>query len=364
MFFKSAFLFFLGLASLSTLHAQNSKLVSLGGLKFLTIGNTLPETLTNTRSAVIISTSSSYHRERRPAWKPFVEEVHKSFRKIGIDAIVYIHANDLNAGPEVTQAYLTILSERKVNNLIYIHHAPEGNAISMTITRFFHENFIEPGQLAWAERHEDWDRLALRLGRQVLRQELVRSNFLIPEGPEYLDDLVIYDGTRLENFPSRMKSLPIAVVPFSPASQENIQEPEVIRQIQLYNDSIQALNRELVEILKLYPYEYELVKETDMKSLYDAGFQYVLFPIGTSAKTVKNILDYQTNSTETAYISVTYNSEGKRELKQFPVNALVWKYYIRQTIVRDLHTGEVWDADATWQAALTNFIFNIKATFK
>lgn len=348
------------------LFSQNGELVKLGELKYLNFSKGLPENLASTRSAVIVSVSpDSDTYETRSKWIGLTEAIHKSFRKIGIDAIIYIHQDDLNAGPEVTNAYREIFDQRNVKNLIYITKIKKANTstYSILVTPFQADGFMKNGQEAWQESSDELDHVVLMLGRQILRQDLERSNFLIPEHPEYLNDLSVFTGTRFENYPSRLQSLPMAVVAFEKASTENLSDPEVIQQIEAYNLQIDEYNNELAEIMKSYPYKYEIVQEKNEEVLYDRGFQYALMPMSSSAKSIKRILDYKTTPAETVIISTVVLQDSLKALKRMPADANVTKYYIKQTIVKDLHTGNVWDADVSWQKALKNFIFHLKAAF-
>lgn len=358
-------LLFLFLLNLST-YSQQAEVVRIGELRYVNLSNELPENLASTRSAVIVSVSPDSGRyETRAQWKELTSILHQNLAKVGIDAIVYVHQDDLNAGPEVTEAYRTIFQQRNIANLIYIHHEKTGyrSLYSLMITPFHVDGFMENGQDAWYQSSPDFDRLILRLGRQILRQEMEMGNFLILEHPEYLDDLVVFQGTRYENYPSRLRSLPLAVVAFQKASTENLSDPEVIRKIEAHNAQMDQYNLELREIMKTYPYKYEIVEETSEEKLYDRGFQYALMPMSSSARSIKKILNYPTSPSETVSISSVLTKDSLKALKRMPIDVNVTKYYIKQTIVKDLHTGDEWDADVTWQRALTNFIHHLQVAF-
>lgn len=348
--------------------SQRGELVKIGELQYVNLADKLSEDLTSTRSAVVISVSPDSGRYiTRGKWTELAKATHKNFRKIGIDAILYVNQDDLNAGPEVKQAYQKIFTQRNVRNLIHVDENKKGynSSYSLLVTPFHPEGFVENGQNAWQEGSAELDQVFLRLGRQILRQDMERSNFLIPEHPEYLTDIKIFQGTRLENFPSRLKSLPLAVVAFQKASTENISDAEVLKKIEKYNLQISRKNEELAEIMKGYPFKYEIVEESNEDALYQRGFQYALMPMSSSASSIKKILNFQTIRSETVYISSVMDAtDSVKLLKRMPVQANVTKYYIKQTIVKDVHTGDVWDADVTWQKALTNFIFHLKAAFK
>lgn len=346
--------------------AQDAGLVNIGGPKYLIKTAQLPEEITSSRSAVVIEVPDSEGVfSVRGDWKKLAKEVHRNFRKIGIDAVTYIHIDDLNAGPQVKSAYLGILSSRKVKNLIFIRQEGEvpDERYSLKVAPIHESGEVLHGQLMWEEESPELDRLFLRLGRQVLRQETSRTNFLIPEKPEYLDDLSLFNGTRLENYPSRLKSLPVAIAAFQKISVDNVSHEKVREQIAAYNEQVDARNKELKEILALYPFKYELVDDVDDDALYQRGFQYVLMPVMSTGKAIKKVLNYQTTKSETDYMATVFDPEGKQKLIKVPVDANVCKYYIKQTIVKDIHTGDYWDPGNTWQEGLKNFILHLRLAF-
>ena len=60
----------------------------------------------------------------------------------------------------------------------------------------------------------------------------------------------------------------------------------------------------------------------------------------------------------TDYISTIPIMPDQTKAKPIPRDALVYKFYIRQNISKNIHVG-VWDADITWQDALRNMIGNL-----
>ncbi|WP_221409583.1 hypothetical protein [Marinoscillum furvescens] len=345
-------------------HAQQTDMLEVGSPKFVQLTDQLPENLTSERSIVIVSVPSVKQGrfEMRGDWKKLARTAHKTLRKIGVDPIAYLYKDDVNAGPEVQDAYKRLFDQRMVQNLIYLKQ--EGDEYTgtyhLTVTPFDKEEYVKNGQQGWKESDQSLSTVMLRLGRQVLRQEIERSNFIIPEGPEFLGDLVAFSGTRLQNYPTRIQSLTLAVVPFEKIPVRDDVDPELNADINAYNQEVERKNARLEEILtKHYPYKWELVEETDSDALYEQGYQYALLRLSSTGRSVKNILNYPTSAAETHYMTHTYNLEHESDLVQIPVNASVTKYYIKQTALKDLHVGKVWDADATWEQALQNFLFNL-----
>lgn len=368
MVYRKVFFTFLGLLTTYILQAQAAEVVNIGGPKYLVKTASLPENLTSSRSVVVIyipeEKKDAY--TNRGDWKKLAAVAHKNFRNIGLDAVWYLYEDDLSAGPEVEAAYQKLFSSRSIKNIVHIRQTGDvfNPSFSLKVVPLTDNGEVLHGQLSWMEQSSSLSTLVLRMGRQVLRQGLERTNFLIPEQPEYLTDLAVFTGNRLENFPSRLKSLTLAVAAFQKVSAVNVTNTEILQTIQQYNETVDQKNAELNAILSRYPFKFKLVDTFDNELLYQQGYQYVLFPLCSTGKTVKKILNYPTNETETDYIATVYNSDRKQELVQIPVNANICKYYIKQTIIKDIHTGKYWDTQTSWQESLENFILHLRSAFR
>lgn len=351
------------------LHAQ-TEILDIGGPKFLSLTDQVPENLTSQRSLIIISVPEVEVGEfrLRGDWKTLALKSHTFFRQIGVDPIGYVYIDDLNAGPEVKNSFLSLIQSRKVKNIISVTQTGSlpNEEFSILITPFSNneENYISSGQQAWKETHQELERVMVRLGRQILRQQIERSNFLIPEGPEYLSDLAVFNGTRYENYPSRLQSLKLAVVAFQKLEPTQDMEEDVLDQLNYYNNKVDQKNALLLEIMKNYPFKYDLVEVSDADALYKAGYQYALMPLQSTGSAIKRILNYPITPNETHQMSTAYKVNDEVSLKKIPSKANVIKYYIKQTIVKDVHVGDVWDADGSWDQALNNFVFNLRKAFK
>ena len=339
------------------------EVINIGGVSYVSYSDQLPENLTSERSIVVLSlpTKTKDGFEVRDDWKTFAEKVHKTLRKIGIDAIAYVYEDDLSAGPEVTNAYLKLFQTRQVKNLIYLKSSGKypKQDYKLIATKYDENHFIENGQPAWKANHRELDQLLVILGRQVLRQNIERSNFLIPEEPDFVGDLQVFAGNRLDNYPSRLYSQKLAVIAFQKVETDT---PNEI--IEAYNMTVDLKNNILAEIMKSYPYKYDIVQETNEDKLYDDGYQFALIPLSSTGQSIKALLEFPTNRSETHYITEAVGVDGKIILKKIPVNANVTKYYIKQTIVKDVHTGDNWDADVSWEKSLENFLAHLNAAFK
>ena len=326
----------------------------------------VPESLTSERSAIVLQMPyvEKGGFETRGDWKKVAKEAHSSFRKIGVDAIIYLYKDDLTASPEITKAYTEMLQQRQIKHLVVLATEGKDYDVSYRLSIYLIKDGLNLNKPFYEISNSSLRELMLVLGRQVLRQNIERSNFLIPEQPEFLDDLPLYGGTRYENVPTRLQSMKLAVAKFDtlaiPKGATEMETAEIKRQ----NAITAQKNAQLANLMKQYPYKYELVDYTSADDLYKRGFQYVLMPLISSGRTIKQMLNYKTNPSETVYISEVRREGEKAELKKLPADANMTKYYVKQTILLDMHVGKVWDADTTWQQALTNFITNLKFDLK
>lgn len=366
MVFKKVIYILLLITSLQTL--GQTEIINIGGTTAVRLTSTLPESLTSERCLVIISMPPVVKNgiSTRDDWQKLTEKTHKIFRKIGIDAIAYVYLDDLNAGPEVNYAYLSSFQQRAVKNLILLEQQgtyPK-EQYRMLVTSYEPASYIAAGQDAWQDKDAQLENLMYRLGKQVLRQGIERSNFLIPEKPDYMNSLSIFSGSRLENYPSRIKSNKLAVVAF----QKVTVDPDALnvadlKAIESYNKSIDLKNEELKAIFESYPYKFDVVEASNDEELFDMGYQYALLPMTSTAKSIRDLLEYKSQEGETFY-TTSYKNGDQSDQKNLPVNANVTKYYIKQTVVKDIHVGKVWDADTDWQTSLQNFLFYLTTDLK
>ncbi|WP_258102985.1 hypothetical protein [Marinoscillum sp. MHG1-6] len=321
----------------------------------------VPEDLTSSRSVVIIDVPDQDVKgfKVRADWKKLARTAHGGLKQIGVDAILYLNRDDLKAGPEITLVYENVLMNRRVSNLILIQEVGEGYEKAYKLKIFDKVQGIALYDPYYSITAPGMEELMLLLGRQVLRQGVSRSNLLILDQPEYLDNLSLFSGTRFVNVSSRLKSQTLAVILFDTITAPSGLSEQDLVEIKNENVLIRQQNAELANIMQRYPLKYELVYFKGIEDLYRKGFQYVLLPVISTGKTIKKMLDYETSDAETMYVSETQHLNDKPVLKKIPVQAVQAKYYIKQTIVNDIHVGKRWDADVSWQQALNNFLDNI-----
>lgn len=269
-----------------------------------------------------------------------LQKIQKHFQEAGIDAVVYLENDLLAAGRDASVALAEYLNAREAGHLIVfqkddgysLYAAPYNNLATL-----FEEN-----QNAWHQKEKTLDLLLQRLIRAINSASLTRENLLINEYPETAMPLNLFKGRRAEFFAIDLKVDPLAVPMFGD----------------------EALDKELEEIMKSYPYKYKLTDAGLSESqIRKDGSYYVLRFVYARDKAAQNLLGYNTTKSQSAIASVTYPEE-KAQLKSIPANAMVYKFYFKHIDSGNIFLGTKWDADETWQQALINQIKAFKAELK
>lgn len=291
----------------------------------------LPEKLLSTRSVVFYPYTMGIKE---------LEKIQKHFQEAGIDAVVYLENDLLAAGRDASVALAEYLNAREAGHLIVfqkddgysLYAAPYNNLATL-----FEEN-----QNAWHQKEKTLDLLLQRLIRAINNASLTRENLLINEYPEVAMPLNLFKGRRAEFFAIDLKVDPLAVPRFGD----------------------EAMDKELEEIMKSYPYKYKLTDAGLSESqIRKDGSYYVLRFVYARDKAAQNLLGYNTTKSQSAIASVTYPEE-KAQLKSIPANAMVYKFYFKHIDSGNIFLGTKWDADETWQQALINQIKAFKAELK
>ncbi|MBV6639225.1 MAG: hypothetical protein KI791_00845 [Cyclobacteriaceae bacterium] len=351
-----------------SLSAQNVSLMDLCGWRPVVISDQVPVDLTSSRSAVIISMEAmEQDNKTRPNWEKLANKIHADLRKMYIDPVCYVHQDDLMAGPEIRRAFVTEFQQRGVKNLIFFEKKYVGldETHNVKIVKFNGQNDLTAeNEKVWAQIESAYDLITLRLGRQIIRQNIKRTNFLIPEGPNILKDLPVFTGVHLGSYPGLIRRANLAVVipeKYKIYAGLSANDQEILRQENL---QIDRKISDIESIMTLYPYKYQLVNYGNDETLYKQGFQFALFPFQSTGVTIKNMLNYKISGNETDYISMVPKDSSGVSLKTIPVEQIVYKYYIKQTIAHDVYVGKEWDSDFTWESALRNFIINLGRALK
>lgn len=294
-------------------------------------GTVLPEKLLSTRTVVFYP------------YTMVLKELGKAqefFERAGIDAVVYLDSDLLAAGRDPSVALAEYLNAREIAHIIIfrkedgysLYAAPYNNMATL-----FEEN-----QNAWHRKERTLEALLQSFARSVNASSLQRGNMLINEVPEIAMPVNLFKGRRADFFAIDLKVDPLAVPKFGD----------------------EAMDKELEEIMKSYPYKYKLTDAgLSEAQIRQNGFYYVLRFVYARDKAAHSLLGYDATKSQSAIVSVTY-PEDKAQFKNIPANAMVYKFYFKHVDSGNIFLGTRWDADLTWQQALLNQLKAFKAELK
>lgn len=327
---------------------------------FVSYNKTLevPADINSERSAVIFSVpNKSGEFVTVGDYEKMISQVHKAFITMGIDAIFYIQDINLFASNATLDSYVEVFNKREIKNIIFITKSANGFEYLMAPFSGNAKMINEDSDVFFLQENDLYP-LLLNIGKEIRRADLQAQNFLIPEKPNYLQGISIVEKTLLKNYPGILRRSKLAVERFAYLDTSNILNNDVLLKTKNYNKQIADKNRELESIIKSYPYEYELIDPMSDEDLKRNRFQFLLRSVCSTARNVKQMLDYEIPSSQTGFVSIIPVMPDQTRVKTIPRDALVCKFFIRQNISKNVHVGE-WDADVTWQDALRNMIGNL-----
>jgi hypothetical protein len=299
-------------------------------LSTLKAGTTLPEKLLSTRSIVFYPYTMTMRE---------LEMVQEYFQRTGIDAVVYLERDFLAAGRDPSVALAEYLNAREISHIIILEKV---DGFGMYATQYNNmATLFEAGQQAWYKKERTLDVLLQGLFRTA-NNSLKKENMLINEFPELAMPLNLFKGRRADFFAIDLKVDPLAVPRFGN----------------------EAMDEELEEIMKTYPYKYKLTAAGMSEAqIRQDGSYYVLRFVYARDKAAQSLLGYNGTRSQSAIVSVTY-PEDRPQLKNIAANTMVYKFYFKHIDSGNIFLGTKWDADLTWQQALINQLKAFKAEFK
>ncbi|UXX80564.1 hypothetical protein N7E81_05555 [Reichenbachiella carrageenanivorans] len=353
--------------SSTTLLAQPSGTQWLD-MKNLDIQPHLPKYLLSRKSVVFVSVPRSQKDPNvREDWKGLSAKVHNAFRQMKIDAVAYYYLDDVFASPDVSESFAREMTEREIKYIIVLEQSPKNEAgvESFKITLSAYNDaptFISEKQKAWQTEGPVLDVILSEMRKDVYRAEMELENYLILDIPEFFNDTQIIKGRRIPTYALDLKVDKLVVPKFQKYIMEDSAALDAAtrQKIAAYNLEVDRKNERLIEIMKDYPLDYVLFDSSNDDDIYNAGYQFSLLTIHGTGKTVKQILNFDTDPYETDYVTIQASSA----LNTLPVDAVVYKYYVKHVYTKDVYLGSRWDADLTWEQALKNFIFHMKDILK
>lgn len=322
--------------------------------------NSIPSSLTSGRTAVIIQDNQANDTEY---WKLAANEFHKGFKQIGIDAVLYINSSDFHANGPVTTGFYNLLGQRKIKHTIFIKLSNEER--QLIVAQNDASGKIDYSKQAWIAKGQNTANLLFTLGLDVKQAKIASTNFLISSKPEFLEDMGIFSGSRIGNYPGAIMRQKVGVAKFRtlPIPEGiNNEQKEIITK---YNAQVVAKNIQLEQLFEGFEADWELIDYTSKEDALKERIQFVVFLVGTRGVNIRKMLNYPSGTNETHFISVTPGVvEGDVSLKRLRAESFMHKVYIFQTRANDIYVGREWDADEKWEDALANFFFTLKRQFE
>ena len=315
-------------------------------------------TINSERSVVIVSVPDKEGEMTKVGdWQTLSSKAHAAFLTMGIDVVTYLDHYDLIASSNSQIAFSELFIKRNIKNILFL--SQEENGYTLIIAPFNNKSsLIDSGIEVFAMDGAELFNVLLETGREIKRANHEKENFLIPSKPNFTSGLSIVEKTLLKNYPGILRRSKLSVERFAKLKAPNNASEETIKKFNDYNEKVELQNIELDTIMKSYPYAYELIDPMSNEDLLRSRRQFVLRSISGQAKTLRQMLDYDVDPSETDFISIIPIMPDQTKTKRVPKDALVHKFYIRQNISKNIHVGE-WDADATWQESLANMIGNL-----
>ncbi|MDN5201740.1 hypothetical protein QQ008_10215 [Fulvivirgaceae bacterium BMA10] len=353
---KLNYIFALFLSLLITgfpIHTVLSQNGGNGFLASLNYTNKLPEKIRASRTVALVH--SNQENEKRDNWKTLAKEAHKVLTGTGVDIIGYYNLQDVMAGPEAQINFSNDFLKREAKNIIIIQD--RGGNFVIRITAFSGtSDYINEGQEAWKTESTHLDEALSATRRAIGASGQRNQNFLVADLPEFFEDTNIIKKGRFETFNRDLKLDKLAVVLLPLAKELPENDP---RRLQWKSDSLR-----FAQIMASYPFEYEFVSfGEDEQELRKKGFQFMLYYLHSTGKVIRNMLDYPDDKNVTDYVTIT-QVDGRSNLKTFSKNQLVYKFYVKHIFSKEVYLGNEWDADETWDAALTNHIQGLTSKVK
>lgn len=301
-------------------------------LQKLKVSGTLPETLLNSRTVVLVKAqeqSSGNGTNKKEPWKVVAEKVHAGLKNIGVDAVAYYDWRNVNAGPDATKAFAEAFRQRGIDNLVVVENG--GGNYVVTVTSLGKEGLINPGGTAWQESGQEIAPIIRSMQDAAGKADMKLSNFLIIDNPEYFYTTDIKINKRFFSYALDLKLDKLAVPAYEIFVTENTA------------DSLAGLN----SVMQAYPYQWGVTKPgTEEKDLrLKEGYQYVLLYLHTNTANIRKFLNYGANSEIQPELQADLSNDES-----------VYKFYIRHIYTGDVYAGTHWDASANWQEALQNHL--------
>ncbi len=364
----------LGIILLHPIYSQDEE-INVAGLVFLNYTGSLPETIRNGKTIVLVNTTKVLAEQTfSKTAEPLIDEAHAVFTKAGIDVVGYYSLKQVFAGKDSQYGFSEAWKKREIKNIIVLSRVVFQKK-NKEVTRYvilasaFNRklSLFTNGQVGWKTQGKDFDKVLSKVAGAANKYE--RKNLLINESPEFFNDVKMVWGEHVEGYLTDLDFGKLAVPKFKIVDIPNPKPSGVInnlvaKQVEESNALNIKNNKVLEEKMKAYGYEYELVDPTISDiDLSKNGFSYVLLRLYSPGIDIKRLLNYKINEEQDSYTTQIYKG-GNLTVRRIPANGLVYKYYIKHLRTGNIYLGPKWDADETWGEALDHMLYNVKVEMK
>lgn len=345
---------------------------SLLNLDFIQYSTDVPQDLLSEKTAVLVDDRlPSPHGEL--GWQGLSKEAHKTFHRLGIDAVAYYDLNLILAGTPVARSFAEEIKNRGIKYALILQRSlatSQDTSYTLTLGEISEQDlFFEAGQQAFQLQNNRLGNLMQSMVRAVSSSGIERTNFLVLERPEFFKKTNIFSARRFENYNPDLKMDRLAVPLFEerevPAKiPSNMSRQDASSFVDRENQKIIAANEKLRLVMSQYPFGSGPVSQEQTETVMRRdGYLFLLQNIHGNAAAVSDILQYNFESDERLFTSTTIVGSDT-VTKTLPLNEVVYKFYVKHLPTGEVFLGSHWDADTTWETALENFINNLKFALK
>ena len=268
----------------------------------------VPASINSERSVVIVHVPDEVDEMRRVGdWQKLATRAHAAFITMGIDVVTYVNHYDLVASPNSQAAFAQLFTSRKIKNILFL--VEEVGSFKLLIAPFNNSpSLLDHGIEIFRSEDRDLYNVLLQTGREIKRANHEKENFLIPAKPNFTAGLSIVEKSLLQNYPGILRRSKLSIERFAKLEIPEDAGPETQEKIITYNSEVDMKNIELDTLMKSYPYEYELIDPMSDEDLLRSRRQFVLRIVSGQAKTLRQMLDYSVDPSETDFISIIPNN--------------------------------------------------------
>ncbi len=371
---KHILILLIGLFLTNSILAQDEE-INVAGLVFLNYTGSLPETIRNGKTIVLVNTTKILPDQAfNKTAEPIIEEAHEVFTKAGIDVVGYYSLKQVFAGKDSQFAFSETWKKREIKNILVLSKVVFQKK-KKEVTRYVilastfngKPSLFTNGQIGWKAQGKAFDKTLAKVASAANKFD--QKNLLLNDAPEYFGDAKMVWGEHVEGYRTDFDFGKMAVPTFKIVDMPSPKPTGVInnlvaKQVEESNALNIKNNIVLAEKMKGYDYRYEFVDPliSDIE-LSKKGFSYVLLRLYAPGIDIKKLLNYKVNEDQDTYTTQIYK-DGKLIIRRIPANGLVYKYYIKHLRTGNVYLGPKWDADETWGEALDHMLYNIKAEMK